>query len=296
MKEITIRELIINSIRDLEDVSPTPKLDIEIILCHLLNIDKIKLMMSYGDIIEEEKLQSFEEMLEKRKKSMPIAYIINKKEFMGYDFYVDENVLIPRPDTELIVEHLIEKIDKKISDNSLNVLDMCTGSGAIVISAVKTFEEKAKSLKANFFAADLSEEALNVCKKNIDSLLDMDIELIQTDLFSSSRFDDLNNTFDIIVSNPPYIEEEVIASLDTDVKDYEPMMALSGGEDGMYFYNKIIEESGKYLKNGGYLIFESGHDQARKIEKKMLESGFKDIEIKKDIQNFERMVSGRFSK
>ncbi|WAW15061.1 peptide chain release factor N(5)-glutamine methyltransferase [Peptostreptococcus equinus] len=305
MQNIKIRNLIIESVKELECISPTPRLDVEILLCHVLKIDKIKLMTSYESYIEEKDLKEFKNYMEKRKKSMPIAYIINKKEFMGYDFYVDENVLIPRPDTELIVEKLYNKIKvvkKDISNgitnrhNNLKILDMCTGSGAIIVSVKKLIQENEVDINAEFYGVDLSKEALNICKKNIKELCVEPIELINSDLFASSKFEELIDSLDIIVSNPPYIEDDIINTLKSDVKDYEPMMALVGGQDGMRFYNAIIEDSLKYLKNNGYLIFESGHNQARKIEKKMLECGYTDINIYKDLQGFERCILGKLVK
>lgn len=305
MQNIKIRNLIIESVKELECISPTPRLDVEILLCHVLKIDKIKLMTSYESYIEEKDLKEFKNYMEKRKKSMPIAYIINKKEFMGYDFYVDENVLIPRPDTELIVEKLYNKIKvvkKDISNgiinryNNLKILDMCTGSGAIIVSVKKLIQENEVDINAEFYGVDLSKEALNICKKNIKELGVEPIELINSDLFASSKFEELIDSLDIIVSNPPYIEDDIINTLESDVKDYEPMMALVGGQDGMRFYNAIIEDSLKYLKNNGYLIFESGHNQARKIEKKMLEYGYTDINIYKDLQGFERCILGKLVK
>lgn len=305
LQNIKIRNLIIESVKELECISPTPRLDVEILLCHVLKIDKIKLMTSYESYIEEKDLKEFKNYMEKRKKSMPIAYIINKKEFMGYDFYVDENVLIPRPDTELIVEKLYNKIKvvkKDISNgiinrhNNLKILDMCTGSGAIIVSVKKLIQENEVDINAEFYGVDLSKEALNICKKNIKELGVEPIELINSDLFASSKFEELIDSLDIIVSNPPYIEDDIINTLESDVKDYEPMMALVGGQDGMRFYNAIIEDSLKYLKNNGYLIFESGHNQARKIEKKMLEYGYTDINIYKDLQGFERCILGKLVK
>ena len=224
---------------------------------------------------------------------MPMAYIFNEKEFMGFNFYVDENVLIPRPDTELIVEELIYHINKLTPKNKdLKVLDMCVGSGAIIISSAKLINDKDN---VSLYAVDISKEALSISKKNALNLNADNITFIQSDLFSSKNLDPLKGKLDIIVSNPPYIKEDVIESLESDVKNFEPMIALSGGQSGMDFYNKIIEDSREFLKLDGILIFESGHDQAEDIIFKMKECGFTDIYSKKDIQGFDRMVAGKLT-
>lgn len=293
-----LRNLLEEYSKKLSKSSPTPLLDVEILISHIMGYtDKIQLMLNYNSDIDEDTLSSFLKLFEKRLESMPIAYIINNKEFMGLNFYVDENVLIPRPDTEVIVEECIHILNKFCNDvenskkdcDNINFLDMCTGSGAIAISSYKICNTPDK---INFYAADISKNALNIANENSINL-GSKINFIESDLFSNNFFKSMKNKFDIIVSNPPYIEDMVIPTLDSDVKDYEPILALSGGSDGMFFYNRIIEESVNFLKPNGYLIFEAGHDQSEKIKMKMIEYGFKDIYTKKDIQGFERAVIGR---
>lgn len=329
---MTIKEVLTIYSNKLSGISPTPLLDVEILISHILGYtDKIQLMMNHHRILLDSEYDRFCEMFKLREAKMPIAYIINKKEFMELDFYVDENVLIPRPDTEIIVEETIDilnrmteektynknketedKIDyinkinctdkiseKKIKDadnidsiEKINFIDMCTGSGAIVLSCQKLCK---KPELTDFYGVDISKKALEVSKKNKINLGCEFVNFIESDLFSNDFFENMYKEVDIIVSNPPYIEEEVILTLEPDVKNYEPMIALSGGSDGMIFYNKIIEESTKYLKKDGYLIFESGHDQAEKIIDKMKQHGFDDIYTKKDIQGYHRAVIGRYN-
>ena len=283
----------------LSATSPTARLDVEIILCHILGWDRIKLMINYGQDLDGEQLYIFKTMIAKRVDQMPIAYIINKKEFMGLEFYVDERVLIPRPDTELLVEDLVESIGEMESTKQardINVLDMCTGSGAIILSGASLWKDRAKkdSGKAkdgtvNFIGVDISKSALEVATINRKSFgLDI-VKLIESDLFTN--LGDYRGCLDIIVSNPPYIEDQVIEGLERDVKDYEPRLALAGGNDGMDFYNRIIEDAYDYLKLGGKLVFESGHDQAEKILKKMAQVGYTKAYTKKDIQGFDRLVA-----
>lgn len=271
--------------------STSARLDVEVLISHVCGYEnKIDLVMNYNNFFSEEQFNKFIQLFNKRMDNMPIAYIINKKEFMCLEFYVDENVLIPRPDTEVVVEDLISKIDsyKLSSENRLCVLDMCTGSGAIVLSASVLSKN---SSFTDFYGVDISTGALSVSKKNMENFVVSNVNFIESNLFESEDLDKLLGKIDIIVSNPPYIEEDVIRTLDKDVKDYEPMIALSGGSTGMDFYNEIIEKSALYLKDGGLLIFESGHDQAEKIVNKFINTGFTDVYTKKDIQGFHRLVA-----
>lgn len=289
-----LKNIIAEYTEKLKTSSPTARLDVELLLSNVLGYDdRIQLIMNYEKILEENQFKKFIALFEKRMNKMPMAYIFNEKEFMGFNFYVDENVLIPRPDTELIVEELIYHINKLTPKNKdLKVLDMCVGSGAIIISSAKLINDKDN---VSLYAVDISKEALSISKKNALNLNADNITFIQSDLFSSKNLDPLKGKLDIIVSNPPYIKEDVIESLESDVKNFEPMIALSGGQSGMDFYNKIIEDSREFLKLDGILIFESGHDQAEDIIFKMKECGFTDIYSKKDIQGFDRMIAGKLT-
>lgn len=283
----------------LSATSPTARLDVEIILCHILGWDRVKLMINYGQDLGSDKMFIFEDMVAKRLDQMPIAYIINKKEFMGLDFYVDERVLIPRPDTELLVEDLVASIGEIESVNrarDINVLDMCTGSGAIILSGASQWKDRedqyareGKIGTIKFIGVDISKPALEVAGINRESFGLDEVKLVESDLFTN--LSDYKGNLDIIVSNPPYIEDQVIEGLERDVKDYEPRLALAGGNDGMDFYNRIIEDAYDYLKPGGKLVFESGHDQAEKILKKMAQVGYTKAYTKKDIQGFDRLVA-----
>ena len=283
----------------LSATSPTARLDVEVILCHILGWDRVKLMINYGQDLDSDKMSIFEALLAKRLDQMPIAYIINKKEFMGLDFYVDERVLIPRPDTELLVEDLVESIGEMESTKQardINVLDMCTGSGAIILSGASLWKDRedqyareGKIGTIKFIGVDISNPALEVAGINRGSFGLDEVELVESDLFTN--LSDYKGNLDIIVSNPPYIEDQVIEGLERDVKDYEPRLALAGGNDGMDFYNRIIEDAYDYLKLGGKLVFESGHDQAEKILKKMTQVGYTKAYTKKDIQGFDRLVA-----
>ena len=219
--------------------------------------------------------QKIDAVLAERVKGRPLSYIIGEAEFFGRTFKVNENVLIPRPETELLVERIIK--DTESYNNDKSILDIGTGSGAIAITL-------ALETKAKIVAVDISPKALNVAKENSIELC-ANIEFIESDLFSNVN----NEKFDVIVSNPPYIKSEDILSLDREVKDYEPLLALDGGVSGLDIYKRIIDAAPKFLKPNGKLYFEIGFGQADDISK-MLEKDFKNIEIIKDYNKIERIV------
>ena len=214
---------------------------------------------------------------------IPIQHITNRQEFMKMTFYVDENVLIPRQDTEILVEEVI-KIAKKI--NAKKILDLCTGSGAIAISLAKYID------KSNITAVDISSKALNVAKLNAkNNEVEDRITFVESDLFENLK----KEKYDIIVSNPPYIKKEVLKKLDKEVQK-EPKLALNGGYDGLDFYKKIIKNADEYLKFNGYLCFEIGYDQKEDVENLLKEQEkYANITCKKDLCDNDRVVSGKLN-
>ncbi len=215
--------------------------------------------------------QEYHNKLKKIIEGKPIQYIINKQEFMGLDFYVDENVLIPQPDTEILVEQSINYIEEMyLQKDELQVLDLCTGSGAIGISIAKYANlslEKEKNKtpqKSNnvlVTASDISKNALEIAKKNaMQNKVVENMKFIESDMFSNLN----GNKFDIIASNPPYIETNTIQTLSKEVQN-EPKIALDGGEDGLKFYKIILKEAENHLNEGGYLLLEIGYDQGDKV-------------------------------
>lgn len=229
------------------------------------------------ELTEKEK-NMYLEKVEQLLQGVPVEYIISNKEFMKLNFFVNENVLIPRQDTEILVEEVIE-IANKIK--AKRILDLCTGSGAIAVSVAKYIPG------IEVVAVDISKKALDVAKKNaISNCVDKQINFIESDMFTNLE----NEKFDIIVSNPPYIKSEVINTLSEEVKK-EPKIALDGGKDGLYFYNKIVKESYSYLKNGGYLCLEIGFDQKSDVIKLIsCEEKFDNTYSKKDLYNNDRIV------
>ena len=280
---MTIRDIIIKYSQELENISDTPRLDVEILLEKALgNVDSLYIRLNLNKELTQEQEDLFNTFIQDRLKGRPVAYIVGNREFMGLDFYVQEGVLIPRPDTEPLVEELIELCREK---ENLSILDIGTGSGAITISLAKYLNtSKVKSF-------DISDIALEVGKKNaISNEVDDRVEFIKSDLFSS--IENKSIQFDVIVSNPPYIPKKDIETLHTQVKDYEPYIALEGGEDGLDFYRSITEQSRMYLKENGILAYEVGHDQAQDVAEIMKSNGYTKIYTKKDLQGIDRVVIG----
>lgn len=226
--------------------------------------------------LEEEK--EYFLLIDKLRKGNPLEHITHQREFMKLNFFVNENVLIPRQDTEILVEEVID-IAKKI--NAKKILDLCTGSGAIAVSLAKYLPQ------IEVMAVDISKEALKIAKKNaISNNVDKQITFIESDIFENLQ----NEKFDIIVSNPPYIKSDVIGMLSEEVRK-EPKIALDGGKDGLYFYDKIVKESYSYLTSGGYLCLEIGFDQKIDVIKLIEnEEKFENTYYKKDLYNNDRIV------
>jgi release factor glutamine methyltransferase len=286
--EMTVRQILKKGVEILgnrEYLNPT--LDALLILCYLLNVDKIYIYTHMDQVVSKEIVDKYMKLIKTRKKGYPLQYILKKQEFMGLELFVDEGALIPRPDTEILVEHVIDVANKRYSDGKdINIIDIGTGSGAIAISIAYYIEN------AKVYSVDISSEALEVAKKNVEKFqLDSKVKLIKGNLFESLNTLQLDNKIDIIVSNPPYIDDNEISNLQAEI-GYEPRIALSGGIDGLWFYRKIIPESKTFLKSGGFIAFEIGYDQGKKVETILKEEGFEDIRIIKDLSGFDRVVSG----
>ncbi len=251
-------------------------LDVEVLLMNVTNFNKTNLYLNTEYILKDEQFEKFENFFNRRLKNEPIAYIIGKCEFMGIDFLLNKHTLIPRGDTEILVEKGIEIIKE---NNFKNVIDIGTGSGAIAISL-------AKYCNVNVDSLDINIEALNMAKKNA-TLNNVKVNFIQSNLFEN-----VNNKYDVIVSNPPYIKTDVIQTLEKNVKDYEPILALDGGKSGLDFYEKITNNVYKFLNNGGYLMFEIGYDQAEQVKKIMENNNFSNINILKDLAGLDRVIFG----
>lgn len=278
---MTIKEIIIRYSKELEEISPTPRLDVETLLQKALDVDRLYILLNLERNLSEDEEKLFNKFINERLNNRPIAYIVGNREFMGLDFYVQEGVLIPRPDTEVLVEEVIELGKNK---GPINILDIGTGSGAITVSLAKYLDN------VKVTSVDISDIALEIGKKNaISNNVDDKITFIKSDLFTNI---DKNMKFDIIVSNPPYIKREVIETLDKQVKDFEPYNALEGGIDGLDFYRAITTQAKNYLNKDGILAYEVGHDQSEDVGKLMEKDGYTNIYTRKDLQQIDRVVIG----
>ena len=239
----------------------------------------------------EEKQKEFETALSRRAGREPLQYITGVQEFMGMEFQVDPHVLIPRQDTETLVEAVLSEN----KDPELSILDMCTGSGCIAISLARLGGYKKVG------AADISREALKRAEKNAELLLPPEgvssepkqmLRFRESDMFSA--FDPVTEKFDVIVSNPPYIPSRVIEGLEPEVKNFEPRNALDGTEDGLFFYRCLAESCGRFLRENGKVYFEIGHDQGEAVSSLLKTHGFSDTRVIKDLTGKDRVVCGRY--
>ena len=248
----------------------------EKLLQYVLNINKVDLIINDNRIVDSKSEKRYLESIEEMIQGKPLQYITHMQEFMKLNFYVDENVLIPQPDTEILVEKVINIIKM---DKSVNVLDLCTGSGAIAVSIKKYMED------ANVYASDVSKDALNIAKLNAKNN-NANIYFIESNMFENIK--DLK--FDIIVSNPPYIETRELEKLPKDVQ-HEPTLALDGGEDGLKFYKIIRDEGYKFLNDNGKILIEIGYNQNKSVTRLFEEdSNYKNIEVYKDLLKIDRVI------
>lgn len=249
----------------------------KILLTSLLRVRKEYLVIHNLDEVPENIVANFKNKLEELKNGKPIQYITNKQEFMGLDFYVNENVLIPQPDTEMLVEEAINIVKQNVAKS---VLDICTGSGAIAIALKKNLDS------VQVTASDISVEALEVARKNAKN------NEVEINFICSDMFENIVGKFDLIVSNPPYIENEIIKTLPQDVQN-EPYIALAGGEDGLDFYKIIAKQGKKFLNSQGYIAVEIGYNQRESVIEIFELEGYKEFYSKKDYSGNNRVVVAR---
>lgn len=241
-------------------------------------ISRAMYFLKMQDEMSEEQKEKYQEYIQIRASHIPLQHITGVQEFMGMEFDVNEHVLVPRQDTEVLVENVL-----KILRPGMKILDMCTGSGCILISLLKMCQGVLGT------GADVSEEALKVAERN-NAKLRVEARLIQSDLFEN-----VQGKYDVIVSNPPYIRTAVIEELKEEVKCHDPFIALDGKEDGLYFYREIVDKSRAFLNSGGKLYFEIGHDQGEDVKRLMEDAGFVDIIVKKDLAGLDRVVFGMYN-
>ena len=254
-----------------------PQLDSEILLSHLIRKDKKHIILNPREVLNLEQSKKFKSLIERRRKGEPVAYLINKKEFWKYEFFVNKNVLIPRPDTELIIEQVLKIYSK---DLQLQVLDIGTGSGCILLSILKE--------RPNFYGTgiDISKKSVNVSKYNAKQL-----NLMNRVKFFHSSVDNFKiGKYDLIVSNPPYIELLNLKYLEKDVVSFEPKLALNGGLDGFSKIRNVINKANTLIKKNGKFILEIGFNQKNKVKKILKEEGFYVNKAIKDYGNNDRCI------
>ena len=254
------------------------ELDARLLLEFICHTDR-NALYAYGDLeIEDEKMQDFLQLIEKRAAHIPLQHLTGEQNFMGLDFLVNEHVLIPRQDTEILVEEIMRDLH-----DGIRILDMCTGSGCILLSLLHYSND------CSGVGVDVSEDALAVARQNADRLAEEQAVFIQSDLFEN-----VEGSFDLIVSNPPYIRSQEIAGLMPEVREHEPHLALDGREDGLHFYREIIKGAVLHLKRGGQLFFEIGYDQGEAVKALLTANGYTEVAVVKDYAGLDRVVYGTF--
>lgn len=274
-----IRKVLQDAVKKFKDNSISePIIKARVLLAYVLDVSKEYLIIHSEDEVDSNYIEKYNNAVTQIINGKPLQYITNEQEFMKMKFYVDENVLIPRPDTEILVEEVINNCNKDV-EKEYKILDLCAGSGAIGVSIAKYVKN------SKVICADISEKALEIAKRNADSNCVENIKFVQSDMFRK-----IDSKFDIIVSNPPYIKKNVISTLDKEVQN-EPYIALDGGVDGLDFYRIIINEAEKYLEQDGALFLEIGYDQKKDVIELCKNTGkYSNIYSKKDLYGNDRIV------
>lgn len=254
------------------------ELDARLLLEFICHTDRNALYAHGDQEIEDEKMQDFLQLIEKRAAHIPLQHLTGEQNFMGLDFLVNEHVLIPRQDTEILVEEIMRDLH-----DGIRILDMCTGSGCILLSLLHYSND------CSGVGVDVSEDALAVARQNADRLAEKQAVFIQSDLFEK-----VEGSFDLIVSNPPYIRSQEIAGLMPEVREHEPHLALDGKDDGLHFYREVIKGAMPHLKRGGQLFFEIGYDQGEAVQALLAANGYTEIAVVKDYAGLDRVVYGTF--
>ena len=283
---MTLRELLAEGEHVLQTAGIEDwKMDAWYLLEETLEVTRTRYLVDSGKAVSEEEKTRYLEQIDKRASHIPLQHLTGHQEFMGLDFQVSEDVLVPRQDTEVLVEEALKYVH-----SGMKLLDMCTGSGCILLSIVKLAAELNGCKEVTGTGVDLSEKALKIAQENRRNLgLEQTTALLQSNLFER-----VNGTYDMIVSNPPYIPTRVIKGLDEEVRLHDPFIALDGDEDGLKFYRIITDKARDYLNKDGYLCYEIGHDQAAKVSDILSSYGYNDIRVIKDLAGLDRVVVARY--
>lgn len=275
------------------------RLDAWYLLEHVSGVSRAMYYTMPDKILTEVQEKQYIGFVEKRAQRIPLQHLTGTQEFMGLEFRVNEHVLIPRQDTETLVEEAIRFIHKYKekscgalagnicgkNEKIFRLLDMSTGSGCILLSILHEIRKEEK-MRIQGTGTDVSEKALETARENAESLH------IRADFLHSDLFDKVEGTYQMIVSNPPYIRTDVIKTLQEEVRQHDPLLALDGKEDGLYFYREIVDKARRFLVSGGCLLFEIGADQGEAVQSMMCEAGYTHVAVKKDLAGLDRVVSG----
>lgn len=265
---------------------PEAELDARLLLEHVCSTDRNTLLVHGDRELSADEYESYVNCISRRETHIPLQHITGVQEFMGLEFTVNEHVLIPRQDTEILVEEVMRRLN-----DGMRILDMCTGSGCILLSLLYYSND------CTGLGVDLSEEALKIARQNAQKIKEtkkeLNVSFLQGDLFEGLSGEKMKEQpFDIIVANPPYIQSAVVETLMPEVREHEPRLALDGKEDGLYFYREIIRQSADYLARGGELFFEIGCEQGAAVKKMMEDAGYRAVEVVKDYAGLDRVVCG----
>lgn len=269
-------------------------LDARFLLEYVCHTDRNELLVHGERPVKEEQEWMYLQLIAERRKRIPLQHLTGEQDFMGLTFQVNEHVLIPRQDTEILVEAVLKELH-----DGMSILDMCTGSGCILVSLLHYTND------CHGVGADISEKALEVARENARRLLGQDESALQeakpnaeqgcrVSFRQSDLFENITGKYDVIVSNPPYIRSKVIPTLMPEVREHEPLQALDGADDGLCFYRRIVAESRAHLVRGGKLYFEIGYDQAEAVSGLMRNAGFLEVTVVKDYAGLDRVVYGTY--
>lgn len=274
---MTFRQALEYGIRILESENVTDaKIDAWLLLSYVSEMTKAQYFLKQNDKIDELILYKYKDVLLKRAQRIPLQHITEEQDFMGLTFWVNEHVLIPRQDTETLVEEAL-----KVIPSGSHILDLCTGSGCVIISLA------AHGQGITGIGVDISEKAIEVARENASRLVGQKVVFQKGDLWQS-----VTGKFNAIVSNPPYIPTEEVEKLEVEVKDHEPRLALDGTADGLHFYREITAHAAEYLCESGWLLVEIGYDQGLAVKELFIKNGFKEVAIIKDLAGNDRVVKG----
>ncbi|MCS7228420.1 MAG: peptide chain release factor N(5)-glutamine methyltransferase [Candidatus Kryptonium sp.] len=268
------------------------RLTIELLLCHVLKCKRVDLYVNFDKPLTKGELEILRELIKRRLKKEPIQYIIGKTEFMGLEFKLTNAVFIPRPETEILVERVIETVKENFKDKGkINILDIGTGSGNIAISLAKFLGDR-----VDVVGIDVSDEAIEIATENANLNKVNNVKFVRFDLFDENFVYEFKGQFDIVVSNPPYISLDEVEKLQDEIKIFEPRIAITDGADGLSFYDRIAKSGREIVRDVGFIFVEMAYGQFEHVRKIFIERGYEQVEVFKDYLGIERVAKIKVEK